>query len=148
MFRAWARSRRVAREGEVRPFSTGEKQLLSFARALAFDPRILVLDEATSSVDTETELLIQDALRRLMQGRTSIVIAHRLSTIQDVDRIVVLHRGRVRETGTHAELLALKGIYSRLYELQYLGGRRATPKKWPPEDVGDMRFVDKDLNLA
>ena len=100
--------------------STGEKQLLSFARALAFDPRILVLDEATSSVDTETELLIQDALHRLMQGRTSIVIAHRLSTIQDVDRIVVLHKGVVREMGTHQELLALKGIYSRLYQLQYL----------------------------
>ncbi len=100
-------------------FSTGEKQLLSFARALAFDPRILVLDEATSSVDTETELLIQDALHRLMQGRTSIVIAHRLSTIQDVDRIVVLHRGQIREYGTHAELLALNGIYSRLYRLQF-----------------------------
>ncbi|MEO6462951.1 MAG: ABC transporter ATP-binding protein [Candidatus Eisenbacteria bacterium] len=99
--------------------STGEKQLLSFARALAFDPRILVLDEATSSVDTETELLIQDALRRLMQGRTSIVIAHRLSTIQHVDRIVVLHRGQIREYGTHAELLARGGIYSRLYALQF-----------------------------
>ncbi len=104
--------------------STGEKQLLSFARALAFDPRILVLDEATSSVDTETELLIQDALRRLMRGRTSIVIAHRLSTIQDVDRIVVLHKGVVREMGSHQELLALKGIYSRLYQLQYQGGGR------------------------
>ena len=99
--------------------STGEKQLLSFARALAFDPRILVLDEATSSVDTETEILIQDALRRLMQGRTSIVIAHRLSTIQDVDRIIVLHHGQIREYGTHAELLALNGIYSRLYALQF-----------------------------
>jgi ATP-binding cassette subfamily B protein len=102
--------------------STGEKQLLSFARALAFDPRILVLDEATSSVDTETELLIQDALHRLMQGRTSIVIAHRLSTIQDVDRIVVLHHGQIREYGTHAELLALDGIYSRLYRLQFAAG--------------------------
>jgi ATP-binding cassette subfamily B protein len=99
--------------------STGEKQLLAFARALAFDPKILVLDEATSSVDTETELLIQDALHRLMQGRTSIVIAHRLSTIQDVDRIVVLHKGQIREFGTHQELLALRGIYHRLYELQY-----------------------------
>jgi len=99
--------------------STGEKQLLSFARALAFDPRILVLDEATSSVDTETELLIQDALHHLMEGRTSIVIAHRLSTIQDVDRIVVLHKGVVREMGSHQELLAMNGIYSRLYQLQY-----------------------------
>jgi ATP-binding cassette subfamily B multidrug efflux pump len=113
-------------------FSTGEKQLLSFARALAFDPRILVLDEATSSVDTETELLIQDALRRLMQGRTSIIIAHRLSTIQDVDRIVVLHKGVVREMGSHQELLVLKGIYSRLYQLQYAAplagvGPGATP---------------------
>ncbi len=106
--------------------STGEKQLLSFARALAFDPRILVLDEATSSVDTETELLIQDALHRLMQGRTSIVIAHRLSTIQDVDRIVVLHRGQIREYGTHAELLALNGIYSRLYRLQFQGDAGGT----------------------
>ncbi len=78
-----------------------------------------MLDEATSSVDTETELLIQDALHRLMQGRTSIVIAHRLSTIQDVDRIVVLHHGQIREYGTHAELLALNGIYSRLYALQF-----------------------------
>jgi ATP-binding cassette subfamily B protein len=100
-------------------FSTGEKQLLAFARALAFDPKILVLDEATSSVDTDTELLIQDALHRLMRGRTSIVIAHRLSTIQDVDRIVVLHKGQIREYGTHQELLAMKGIYSRLYALQY-----------------------------
>jgi ATP-binding cassette subfamily B protein len=100
-------------------FSMGERQLLSFARCLAFDPRILVLDEATSSVDTETELLIQDALRRLMRGRTSLVIAHRLSTIQDVDRIVVLHKGQVREEGTHQELLARRGIYYRLYQLQY-----------------------------
>lgn len=99
--------------------SVGEKQLLSFARCLAFDPQILVLDEATSSVDTETELLIQDALRRLMRGRTSLVIAHRLSTIQDVDRIVVLHKGQVRETGSHQELLAQRGIYYRLYQLQY-----------------------------
>ena len=86
-----------------------------------------------------------------MRGRTCLVIAHRLSTIQDVDRIVVLHRGRVRETGTHAELLALKGIYSRLYELQYLGARHARPadpKIWTPEDVDEPRILDKDLNLA
>ena len=100
-------------------FSVGEKQLLSFARCLAFDPRILVLDEATSSVDTETELLIQYALHRLMEGRTSLVIAHRLSTIQDVDRIIVLHKGQVREEGNHQELLAQRGIYHRLYQLQY-----------------------------
>ncbi|HKA24862.1 MAG TPA: ABC transporter ATP-binding protein, partial [Candidatus Eisenbacteria bacterium] len=105
-------------------FSVGEKQLMSFARCLTFDPHILVLDEATSSVDTETELLIQDALRKLMAGRTSVVIAHRLSTIQDVDRIVVLHKGQVRETGTHQELLAQRGIYHRLYELQYQSQER------------------------
>jgi ABC-type multidrug transport system fused ATPase/permease subunit len=105
--------------------SAGQKQLLSFARALARDPDLLVLDEATSSVDTHTEKLIQAALLRLMQGRTSLVIAHRLSTIQDVDRIVVLHHGRVRETGTHAELLALGGLYTRLYQLQFLGSHPA-----------------------
>jgi ABC-type multidrug transport system fused ATPase/permease subunit len=102
-------------------FSAGQKQLLSFARALAREPDVLVLDEATSSVDTHTERLIQEALHRLMQGRTSLVIAHRLSTIQDVDRIVVLHHGRVREIGAHAELMRLGGLYSRLYQLQYLG---------------------------
>jgi len=107
----------VAERGAT--LSTGQKQLLSFARALAFDPRILVLDEATSSVDTETELLIQDALHVLMAGRTTIAIAHRLSTIQDVDKILVLHKGQVRESGTHQQLLALRGIYYRLYQLQY-----------------------------
>ena len=99
--------------------SVGQKQLLSFARALAFDPRILVLDEATSSVDTETELLIRDALHVLMAGRTTIAIAHRLSTIQDMDKILVLHKGQLREAGTHQELLALRGIYFKLYQLQY-----------------------------
>jgi ATP-binding cassette subfamily B multidrug efflux pump len=99
--------------------SVGQKQLLAFARALAYDPKILVLDEATSSIDTETELLIRDALERLMSGRTSIIIAHRLSTIQNADRIIVLHHGRIREMGTHQELLHLKGIYWRLYQLQY-----------------------------
>ena len=92
--------------------SVGQKQLLSFARALAFDPQILVLDEATSSVDTETEMLIRDALHVLMEGRTTIAIAHRLSTIQDMDRILVLHRGELRESGTHQELLALRGHLS------------------------------------
>jgi ATP-binding cassette subfamily B multidrug efflux pump len=99
--------------------SVGQKQLLSFARALAHDPRVLVLDEATSSVDTETEQLIQDALRVLLKGRTAIVIAHRLSTIQNVDEILVMHKGRIRERGTHQELLAERGIYWRLYQLQY-----------------------------
>jgi ATP-binding cassette subfamily B protein len=103
--------------------SSGQKQLLSFARALARDPDLLILDEATSSVDTHTERLIQGALHRLMEGRTSLVIAHRLSTIQDVDRIVVLHHGRVREVGAHAELMTRGGLYSRLYQLQFLGGR-------------------------
>ena len=107
----------VAERGAT--LSVGQKQLLSFARALAFDPRILVLDEATSSVDTETELLIRDALHTLMKGRTTIAIAHRLSTIQDMDKILVLHHGRLRESGTHQELLAQRGIYYRLFELQY-----------------------------
>lgn len=99
--------------------SVGQKQLIAFARALAFDPSILILDEATSSIDTETEQLIQRALDRLLEGRTSVVIAHRLSTIQKADRILVLHKGEVREYGTHQELLALRGIYYRLYLLQY-----------------------------
>ena len=99
--------------------SVGQKQLLSFARALAHDPRVLILDEATSSVDTETEQLIQDALRTLLRGRTAIVIAHRLSTIQNVDEILVMHKGQIRERGTHAELLAARGLYWRLYQLQY-----------------------------
>jgi len=107
----------VAERGAT--LSVGQKQLLSFARALAFNPRILVLDEATSSVDTETELLIRDALKVLMAGRTTIAIAHRLSTIQDMDKILVLHKGELREAGTHQQLLAQRGIYYRLYQLQY-----------------------------
>ena len=99
--------------------SVGQKQLLAFGRALAFNPKILVLDEATSSIDTETEILIRDALEKLLAGRTSIIIAHRLSTIQNADRIIVLHRGRIREMGNHQELLKLRGIYWRLYQLQY-----------------------------
>ncbi len=99
-------------------FSAGERQLLSFARTLAYSPKILVLDEATANIDTETEQLIQDALEKLMQGRTSILVAHRLSTIQHADEILVMHKGRIRERGTHQELLAMDGIYKKLYELQ------------------------------
>lgn len=100
-------------------FSTGQKQLMNFARALAHNPRILILDEATSSVDTETELRVRDALTRLVHGRTSVVIAHRLSTIQRADRILVMHKAELREIGSHQELLALRGIYWKLYQLQY-----------------------------
>ncbi|HWC77195.1 MAG TPA: ABC transporter ATP-binding protein [Blastocatellia bacterium] len=99
--------------------SVGEKQLISFARALAFDPRVLILDEATSSIDTETEILIRDAVERLMEGRTSLVIAHRLSTIQSVDKIIVMHKGEIREVGRHQDLLAQRGLYWRLYQLQF-----------------------------
>ena len=107
----------VAERGAT--LSVGEKQLVSFARALAFEPTVLILDEATSSVDTDTELLIQDGLRTLMHGRTTIAIAHRLSTVQDMDRVLVFHRGELRESGTHQDLLAVRGIYYRLYQLQY-----------------------------
>lgn len=99
--------------------STGQKQLISFARALAHDPKILILDEATSSVDTETELRVRTALSNLVANRTSVIIAHRLSTIQRADKIIVMHKGKVRETGTHQELLAQRGIYWKLYQLQY-----------------------------
>ena len=99
--------------------SVGQKQLVSFARALAFDPKILILDEATSSVDTETELIIQRATETLMKGRTSLIIAHRLSTIKQVDKIVVIHKGEIREIGNHEELLKKRGIYWNLYQLQY-----------------------------
>jgi ATP-binding cassette subfamily B multidrug efflux pump len=99
--------------------STGQKQLISFARALAHEPKILILDEATSSVDTETEFRVRDALARMVEGRTSLIIAHRLSTIQRADKIIVMHKGQVREMGTHQELLANRGIYYKLYQLQY-----------------------------
>jgi ATP-binding cassette subfamily B protein len=99
--------------------STGQKQLISFARALAHEPKILILDEATSSVDTETEFRVRDALARMVEGRTSLIIAHRLSTIQRADKIIVMHKGQVREMGTHQELLAHRGIYYKLYQLQY-----------------------------
>jgi len=123
----------VAERGAT--LSVGQKQLLSFARALAFDPAVLVLDEATSSVDTETEMLIRDALHVLMAGRTTIAIAHRLSTIQDMDKILVLHKGVVREAGTHQELLANRGIYFKLYQLQYKDQDQA-PVSVPVSDAG------------
>ena len=104
-----------------RSLSVGERQLLSFARALALDPRILVLDEATSSVDAEAEAQIQRAIAELMAGRTSLVVAHRLSTILHADEILVLHHGEIRERGSHRELLAQQGLYERLYQLQLRG---------------------------
>ncbi|MSO56812.1 MAG: ABC transporter ATP-binding protein [Acidobacteria bacterium] len=121
----------VAERGAT--LSVGQKQLLSFARALAFDPAVLILDEATSSVDTETELLIRDALHVLMSGRTTLAIAHRLSTIQDMDQILVFHKGKLREAGSHQRLLAMRGIYYKLFQLQYK----------PPPPLG----VDEDNGL-
>jgi ABC-type multidrug transport system fused ATPase/permease subunit len=100
-------------------FSSGERQLLSFARALVRRPAVLLLDEATSNVDTETESLVQDAIHKLMEGKTCIVVAHRLSTIRDVDRIYVMHHGEIAEHGSHQELLAQRGLYWRLYQLQF-----------------------------
>jgi ATP-binding cassette subfamily B multidrug efflux pump len=114
-------------------FSTGQKQLISFARALAHNPRILILDEATSSVDTDTELRVREALTRLVEGRTSLVIAHRLSTIQTADRILVMHKGQLREIGSHQELLVLRGIYYRLYQLQYKDQEMTGPEPGAPE---------------
>jgi ATP-binding cassette, subfamily B, multidrug efflux pump len=120
---------KVAERGAT--LSVGQKQLLSFARALAFNPPVLLLDEATSSIDTETEGLIQEALRVLMRGRTTIAIAHRLSTIQDMDLVLAFHKGELRETGRHQELLAQQGIYRRLYELQYGASRVAAGSTRP-----------------
>jgi ATP-binding cassette subfamily B protein len=114
--------------------SVGQKQLISFARALAFDPRVLILDEATSSIDTETEILIRDAVERLMQGRTSLVIAHRLSTIQSVDKIIVMHKGEIREVGSHQVLLAQRGLYWRLYQLQFYQDFKRTLAESVAED--------------
>ncbi len=114
--------------------STGQKQLISFARALAHDPKILILDEATSSVDTETEFRVRDALTRMVEGRTSLIIAHRLSTIQRADKIIVMHKGQVREIGNHQQLLANRGIYYKLYQLQYKDQEiRATPSRSAPQ---------------
>ncbi|MBX7219605.1 MAG: ABC transporter ATP-binding protein/permease [Blastocatellia bacterium] len=115
--------------------SVGQKQLLSFARALAFDPRILILDEATSSIDTHTEQLIQQAIDRLLVNRTSIIVAHRLSTIQKADTIIVLHKGEIREMGTHQELLAQRGLYRRLYELQYKDQTANAPEVVEPANL-------------
>ncbi len=100
-------------------FSAGQRQLISFARTLAFDPDILILDEATANIDTETEMLIQDAMEKLMEGRTTLVVAHRLSTIQNADKIIVMHKGKIKEMGKHQELLANRGIYYNLYKIQY-----------------------------
>ena len=107
---------RVTERGST--FSAGQRQLISFARTLAFDPAILILDEATANIDTETEQWIQEALETLMAGRTTIMVAHRLSTIQHADKIIVMHKGRIRESGTHQELLDQDGIYRKLYQLQ------------------------------
>src|SRR5579884_763840 len=115
--------------------STGQKQLISFARALAHDPKILILDEATSSVDTETEFRVRDALSHLVEGRTSLVIAHRLSTVQSADKIIVMHKGRVREMGTHQQLLANRGIYWKLYQLQYKDQEVTVPAGAPQVPV-------------
>ena len=98
--------------------SAGQRQLLSFARTLAYDPTILVLDEATANIDTETEALITSALAKLMEGRTTIMVAHRLSTIQHADKIIVMHQGQIEEAGTHQELLSQNGLYRKLYDLQ------------------------------
>lgn len=107
--------------------SQGQRQLLSFARALAFDPKILILDEATSSVDTQTEILIQEALQELLKNRTALIVAHRLSTIKHADRILVIHKGEIWEQGSHDELLARRGLYARLYDLQYRFQERDRP---------------------
>jgi ATP-binding cassette subfamily B protein len=121
--------------------STGQKQLISFARALAHNPKILILDEATSSVDTETEFRVREALTHMVEGRTSLIIAHRLSTIQRADNIIVMHKGKVREMGTHQQLLARRGIYYKLYQLQYRDQELTSAPQQPqplasPREVG------------
>jgi ATP-binding cassette subfamily B protein len=123
-------------------FSVGQRQLISFARALAHNPKFLILDEATSSVDTQTEILIREALDRLLAGRTAMVIAHRLSTIQRADRILVMHKGRVREHGTHQELLAQRGIYYRLYQLQYKDQELRVPLPAAGPEAGATASAD------
>jgi len=123
--------------------SVGQKQLVSFARALAFEPSILILDEATSSIDTETEQLIQKAVDRIMEARTSLVVAHRLSTIQRCDRILVFHHGELRESGSHNELLAKRGLYWRLFQLQY--GRGDNEGAGDTHTSGDGRKLNHPL---
>ena len=115
--------------------SVGERQLLSLARAVAFDPKILVLDEATASIDSHTESLIQNSLRKIMQGRTSIVIAHRLSTIREADNIIVLHHGKLLEQGTHDELLQIDGLYAALHNLQFANTDTPDPMKSEPDET-------------
>jgi ATP-binding cassette, subfamily B, multidrug efflux pump len=127
--------------------SVGQKQLVSFARALAFDPALLILDEATSSIDTETEQLIQRAIERVMRDRTSIVVAHRLSTIQNADRIIVLHHGEVREQGTHQELLIKRGLYWKLYKLQYADGSTVSGPT-EEEDLENLTPVSDRLQFS
>ena len=124
--------------------STGQKQLISFARALAHDPKILILDEATSSVDTETELRVRDALARMVEGRTSLIIAHRLSTIQRADKIIVMHKGQLREMGTHQELLARRGIYYKLYQLQYKDQEIPVVQAPSPANAGESTVSADD----
>jgi ATP-binding cassette subfamily B protein len=118
--------------------STGQKQLISFARALAHDPKILILDEATSSVDTETEFRVRDALNRMVEGRTSLIIAHRLSTVQRADKIIVMHKGQVREMGTHQQLLSQRGIYFKLYQLQYKDQEVGVARAPSPANAGSV----------
>jgi ATP-binding cassette, subfamily B, multidrug efflux pump len=122
--------------------STGQKQLISFARALAHEPKILILDEATSSVDTETEFKVRDALARMVEGRSSLIIAHRLSTVQRADKIIVMHKGRVREMGTHQELLAQRGIYFKLYQLQYKDQELSVTRALSPANAETTASAD------
>ena len=128
--------------------STGQKQLISFARALAHNPKVLVLDEATSSVDTETEFRVRDALTRMVEGRTSIVIAHRLSTIQRANKIIVMHKGQVREIGSHQQLLAQRGIYWKLYQLQYKDQEIPAPAGVAPSEYADAQPARLGRRLA
>lgn len=128
--------------------SVGQKQLISFARALAFDPALLILDEATSSIDTETEQLIQQAIDRVMRNRTSLVVAHRLSTIQRADKIIVLHHGEIREQGTHQDLLALQGLYWKLYKLQYSDPSHMTQIKEEEEEEEEVTYKPRGPSFS